>query len=104
LRIAPVDPGKEIAHLRRRDRHSIACNRGPDIPILPKPVALSDEDAAKRCAFAEQLDRFNEEHGFEAQEEGPALEEYLRLEAELEALDERANAFASEEKVLAGAG
>jgi len=32
LRIAPVDPGQEIAQLRRGDRHCFACNQRPDKP------------------------------------------------------------------------
>jgi hypothetical protein len=63
---------------------------------------LSEEDRAKRDALAEPLDRITEENGFEEPEEGPALAEYQRLVAELEALDERANVFAPGEKALAG--
>ncbi|MGY3470335.1 hypothetical protein ACVW0I_007206 [Bradyrhizobium sp. LM6.11] len=32
LRVAPIDPGQQVTHLRRRDRHCIARNRRPDEP------------------------------------------------------------------------
>jgi ParB family chromosome partitioning protein len=70
--------------------------------ISRKPVALSEEDGAKRDALAERLDRINEENGFEELEEGPVLDEYQKIEAELDELDSRASVFAADEKALAG--
>src|SRR5215207_4397586 len=32
LRVAPIDSGQQVTHLRRRDRHCIARNRWPDEP------------------------------------------------------------------------
>ncbi|MGY4297849.1 hypothetical protein ACVWXN_005944 [Bradyrhizobium sp. i1.4.4] len=32
LRVAPIDSGQQVAHLRRRDRHCFAGNRRPDEP------------------------------------------------------------------------
>jgi ParB family chromosome partitioning protein len=70
--------------------------------ISRKPIALSEEDGAKRDALAELLDRISEENGFEELEEGPVLDEYQKIEVELDELDSRANVFAADEKALAG--
>jgi ParB family chromosome partitioning protein len=70
--------------------------------ISRKPIALSEEDGTKRDALAERLDRISEENGFEELEEGPVLDEYQKIEAELDELDSRANVFAADEKALAG--
>jgi ParB family chromosome partitioning protein len=70
--------------------------------ISRKPIALSEEDGAKRDALAERLDRISEENGFEELEEGPVLDEYQKVEAELDELDSRVNVFAADEKALAG--
>jgi ParB family chromosome partitioning protein len=68
-----------------------------------EPVLSFDEGLTRGYArISRKPIAFSEENGFEELEEGPVLDEYQNIEAELDELDSRANVFAADEKALAG--
>jgi hypothetical protein len=76
LRVTPIDPGQQIAQLRRRDRYRFTGNRWPDEPSSLESfckqacsLAIVPNDLHKIAAFAPEAE--------ETAIHGVALEHFL---------------------------
>jgi hypothetical protein len=81
LRVAPIDPGQQIAQLRRRDRYRFTGNRWPDEPSSLESfgkqacsLAIVPNNLQKIAAFAPKAEK--------TAAHGVALEHFLHAQSQ----------------------